>query len=163
MKRTGKRIWACVLLTLLCLAVGWVSSLLQGRALAEWYPQLIKSPLTPSALAFPVAWSLLYVCIGISGGVIATSESTVRRGALRLWAGQLAFNFGWSLLFFTFENPLLGLVDIVVLDLLVVLYVVRTLRHRQRLAGWLFVPYLMWILFATYLNLHILVANGTGF
>nr|WP_232009233.1 tryptophan-rich sensory protein [Alistipes megaguti] len=39
----------------------------------------------------------------------------------------------------------------------------RTLRHRQRLAGWLFVPYLIWILFASYLNLYVLAANGTGF
>lgn len=163
MKRTGKRIWACVLLTLLCFVVGWVSSLLQGRALAEWYPELVKSPLTPPAVAFPVAWSLLYVCIGISGGVTATSESPERRRAMRLWTAQLAFNFGWSLLFFAFENPLLGLLDIVVLDLLVTLYLLHTLRRGPRLAGWLFVPYLVWILFATYLNLHILAANGTGF
>lgn len=163
MKRNGKRIWACILLTLLCFAVGGISSLLQGAALADWYPQLAKSSLTPPAMAFPVAWSLLYLCMGISGGVIATSESSIRRPAMRLWAAQLAFNFGWSLLFFTFENPLLGLLDILALDLLVGLYVVRTLRHRQRLAGWLFVPYLIWILFASYLNLYVLAANGTGF
>lgn len=163
MKRTAKRIRACLLLTLLCFAVGGISSLLQGKALAEWYPLLAKSPLTPPALVFPVVWSLLYLCIGISGGLVITTESPIRCGAMRLWTAQLAFNFGWSLLFFTFRNPLLGLLDLLALDLLVVLYLVRTLRHGQRLAGWLFVPYLVWILYATWLNGYILAANGTGF
>ncbi len=152
-----------VFFTLLCFVVGGLSSWLQGSALAEWYPQMEKSPLTPPGMAFAVAWSLLYVCIGISGGVLATSESPERHRAMRLWTAQLVFNFGWSVLFFTLRNPLLGLLDIVVLDLLVVLYLVHTLRHGPRLAGWLFVPYLVWILFATYLNGYILAANGTGF
>ena len=134
----------------------------QTSALREWYPFLMKSPLTPPALAFPIAWSLLYVCIGISGGLMATSAAPVRREALRLWAAQLLLNFAWSLLFFGLRNPLLGLLDIVLLDVLVLLYIVRSLRH-ERLAGWLFVPYLVWILFATYLNGHILVTEGTGF
>ena len=67
------------------------------------------------------------------------------------------------LLFFALRNPLLGLLDIMILDLLVALYLLRTLRHGERLAGWLFAPYLAWILFATYLNGYILVANGSGF
>lgn len=166
MKRTYKRIAACVLLTLLCFAVGGLSSWLQGASLAEWYPLLAKSPLTPPAVAFPVAWSLLYLCVGISGGLVLTSERTEpaeRRGTMRLWTAQLAFNFGWSLLFFAWRNPLLGLLDIVILDLLVALYLVRTWRRRERTAAWLFAPYLVWILFATYLNGYILAANGTGF
>lgn len=162
MKRIQKRIWACVLFTVVCFVVGGLSSLFQTEALQEWYPMLIKSPLTPPALAFPIAWSLLYVCVGISGGLTATSHSSVHRRALRLWAAQLGFNFAWSLLFFTFRNPLLGMLDIVMLDVLVLLYLHLTLRHI-RPAGWLFVPYLLWLLFATYLNGYVLVANGTGF
>lgn len=155
-----------MLLTLVCFAVGGLSSWLQGASLAEWYPLLDKSPLTPPALAFPVAWSLLYLCIGISGGLVMISERiprAERRRTMRLWTAQLAFNFGWSLLFFALRNPLLGLLDIVALDLLVVLYLVRTWRQHERTAAWLFMPYLVWILFATYLNGYILAANGTGF
>lgn len=158
-----KRLTACILLTVACFAVGGLSSLLQSSALDEWYPFLDKSPLTPPALAFPIVWSLLYLCIGISGGLVVTSGSPSRHRTMRLWTAQLAFNFAWSVLFFTFRNPLLGLLDIVTLDVLVALYLVRTFRHRERAAGWLFVPYLAWILFATYLNGHVLVANGTGF
>lgn len=158
-----KRVWACVLLTAVCLAVGGLSSLAQGASLREWYPLLEKSPLTPPGVVFAVVWSLLYLCIGISGGLVVTSDSASRHRIMRLWTAQLAFNFGWSLLFFAFRNPLLGLIDLVVLDLLVAIYLWRCFRHRMRAAGWLFVPYLAWILFATWLNLHILVANGTGF
>ena len=59
------------------------------------------------------------------------------------------------------RSPLLGMADIVVLDVLVILYLVRSANVRAA-AAWLFVPYLCWILFATYLNAYILVANGTG-
>lgn len=163
MKWMHHKFWSCVFFTLLCFAVGGISSWMQGPALREWYPLLVKSSLTPPAVVFPVAWSLLYLCIGISGSVIAASGSSVRPRALRLWAAQLAFNFCWSLFFFALRNPLLGLLDIMILDLLVALYLLHTLRHGERLAGWLFAPYLAWILFATYLNGYILVANGSGF
>ena len=162
MKRFRKRFWACVLFTALCFVVGGISSLFQASAMREWYPLLEKSPLTPPGVVFPIAWSLLYLCIGIAGGLTVTSDSSLRRPMVRLWMAQLAFNFAWSLLFFTFRNPFLGMLDIVILDILVMLYLVRALRH-ERPAGWLFVPYLVWLLFATYLNGYVLAANGTGF
>ena len=162
MKRFRKRLWACVLFTALCFVVGGISSLFQASAMREWYPLLEKSPLTPPGVVFPIAWSLLYLCIGIAGGLTVTSDSSLRRPMVRLWMAQLAFNFAWSLLSFTFRNPLLGMLDIVILDILVVLYLVRALRH-ERPVGWLFVPYLVWLLFATYLNGYVLAANGTGF
>ncbi len=162
MKRAQKRLWACIFFTALCFAVGGLSGWLQTSSLREWYPLLEKSALTPPGVVFPIVWSLLYLCIGIAGGLTVTSESSLRRPMLRLWMAQLAFNFAWSLLFFTFRNPLLGLLDLLTLDALVARYLYRTFRH-ERPAGWLFVPYLLWLLFATYLNGYVLVANGTGF
>lgn len=162
MKRPQRRFWACVLFTVLCFAVGGISGWLQTSALREWYPLLEKSPLTPPGVVFPIAWSVLYLCIGVAGGLTATSGSSLRRPLLRLWTAQLAFNFAWSVLFFTFRNPLLGLLDLLTLDVLVACYLLRALRH-ERPAGWLFLPYLLWLLFATYLNGYVLVANGTGF
>ena len=158
---TMKRLFRYLGPVLLCFAVGFSASLFQARAIAEWYPALVKPPLTPPAVAFPIAWSIIYLCMGISGGLVLTSEAPARKSAVRLWFLQLGCNFLWSILFFVCRSPLLGMADIVVLDVLVILYLVRSANVRAA-AAWLFVPYLCWILFATYLNAYILVANGTG-
>lgn len=94
---------------------------------------------------FPIAWSIIYLCMGISGGLVLTSEAPARKSAVRLWFLQLGCNFLWSILFFVCRSPLLGMADIVVLDVLVILYLVRSANVRAA-AAWLFVPYLCWIL-----------------
>ena len=142
-----KKIWAYILPTALCFVLGGLAGWLQQDAIEEWYPL--------------IAWSIIYLCMGISGGLVLTSEAPARKSAVRLWFLQLGCNFLWSILFFVCRSPLLGMADIVVLDVLVILYLVRSANVRAA-AAWLFVPYLCWILFATYLNAYILVANGTG-
>ena len=156
-----KKIWAYILPTALCFVLGGLAGWLQQDAIEEWYPLLDKPTLTPPNAVFPIAWSIIYLCMGISGGLVLTSEAPARKSAVRLWFLQLGCNFLWSILFFVCRSPLLGMADIVVLDVLVILYLVRSANVRAA-AAWLFVPYLCWILFATYLNAYILVANGTG-
>lgn len=153
-----KKIHYYVLPLLLCFALGAFASLLQTDALREWYPRLIKPALTPPAIAFPIAWSILYCCIGISAGLILSTCAAKRHAVMLLWYLQLALNFLWSILFFTLRNPLLALVDIVALDLLVILYIIFGARVRPS-AAWIMVPYLCWILFATYLNAYIQAVN----
>ncbi len=141
---------------LLCLVIGYVGSLFQSSALTEWYPLLNKSALTPPNIAFPIAWGILYLCMGLSlGRLMARGEG---KGLISLWVAQLILNFLWSIFFFYFRNPLVGFIDIVALNLLVILYIVLAAR-RDRAAAWLFVPYLLWILLAAYLNGYVLVNN----
>lgn len=75
-----------------------------------------------------------------------------------VFAIQLILNWLWSLLFFKMQNPLLGYIDIVLLDGVVLWYILITFR-RLKASSLLFMPYLAWILFATYLNLYILLYN----
>ena len=157
-----KKTRAYILSTVLCFALGGIAGWLQHSAIDEWYPLLDKPALTPPNVAFPIAWSIIYLCMGISAGLVLTSESLVRRRAATLWYLQLGCNFLWSIFFFVCRSPLLGMIDIAVLDLLVLLYLARSAKVRTG-AAWLFVPYLCWLLFATYLNAYILAANGTGF
>ena len=98
--------------------------------------------------------------MGISlGAVLAREELLQARSALVwLWLAQLAANFLWSVLFFDLRNPTAGLIDIALLDMLVFAYVVVSWR-LCRPAAWLFVPYLLWLLFATYLNAYIWAFN----
>lgn len=141
---------------LLCFAVGLSASYFQSDSLAEWYPLLDKSSLTPPALAFPIVWSILYVCMGVSlGRLIVGCRDKVLLG---LWGVQLLLNFLWSIFFFTCRNPLLGLVDILLLDVLVLLYMVNSRRY-DKVASWLFAPYFLWLLLATYLNGYVYLYN----
>jgi len=141
---------------LLCFAVGLLSSYVQSSALEEWYPTLVKSPLTPPGAAFAIAWSVIYLLVGISiGCLLVRGDMSVAR----LWILQLVVNFMWSVLFFAMRNPLLGLIDILLLDVLVFTYIVYA-AGRRKLAAWLFAPYFVWILFATYLNGYVYLHNS---
>lgn len=158
---TTFKIWAYILPVVLCLALGGLAGWLQRDALAEWYPTLLKSTATPPNILFPIAWGIIYLLTGISAGRILTAPWGSRADAMTIWGIQLGFNFLWSILFFVARSPLLGMIDIVVLDALVMLYIAHSYRVRRD-AAWLFVPYLAWILYATYLNARILALNGPG-
>lgn len=139
----------------LCFAVGLLSSYVQASAIEEWYPTLVKSPVNPPNMAFPIAWSIIYLLVGLSiGFMLVRGDMSV----VRLWILQLVVNFLWSVLFFAMRNPLLGLIDILILDVLVFTYIVYA-AGRRKLSAWLFAPYFVWILFATYLNGYIYLHN----
>lgn len=158
---TAYRVWAYILPTLLCLGLGALAGWLQHGSMVEWYPTLLKSSATPPNLFFPIAWGILYLLMGISAGRILTASAGNRGEVMTIWGIQLGFNFLWSILFFVARSPLLGMIDIVALDALVMLYIAHSYRIRRD-AAWLFVPYLAWILYATYLNARILALNGPG-
>lgn len=156
-----KKAWAYILPTLLCFVLGGLVAWWQSDSIQEWYPLLLKPALTPPDAAFPIAWSIIYLCMGVSAGLVLTSRAPARHRVMTLWFVQLGFNVLWSILFFVCCSPLLGMIDIAILDILVIAYIVWSSKVRTG-AAWLFAPYLCWILFATYLNAWILAANGTG-
>lgn len=158
---TAYRIGAYALPILLCLTLGALAGWLQHRAMVEWYPALLKPAGTPPNLLFPIAWGIIYVLTGTSAGRILTAPEGPRREVLTIWGIQLGVNFLWSILFFVCRSPLLGMIDIVILDALVILCIARSRRVRHD-AAWLLLPYLLWILYATYLNGWILAMNGPG-
>jgi tryptophan-rich sensory protein len=139
----------------LTFAVGMLGSYLQGEALTEWYPMLEKSPLTPPPILFPIAWSILYLLIGISLGTMLVKGDI---SLTKMWLLQLLLNFLWSVCFFALRSPLLGLLVLLALDVAVFAYIVYT-AGRRSVAAWLFVPYMLWLIFATYLNGFIYVNN----
>jgi tryptophan-rich sensory protein len=75
-----------------------------------------------------------------------------------LWLLQLLLNFLWSVLFFALQSPFLGLLCILALDVAVLAYIIYTAGQRA-VAAWLFVPYMLWLIFATYLNGYIYINN----
>lgn len=142
----------------ICFVLGFIASRLQADAIENWYPYLNKPALTPPNWAFPLAWGIIYLLSGISAGLIWNKGGVYRNGILTLWGVQQFFNFTWSIMFFTLQNPLLGLINIAVLDVLVLWYIIRT-WSVNRPASVMFWPYMLWIGFATYLNAYIMIHN----
>ena len=115
-----KKIIPILIAILICFGVGCTASYFQSEAILNWYPTLDKPSLTPPDMAFPIAWSLIYLCMGISIGLIWHMWTIRRQMIIRLFGFQLLFNFTWSIFFFYLRSPLLGFANILVLDVLVV-------------------------------------------
>lgn len=143
---------------LICFMIGLTASHLQQDAIHTWYPTLNKSNLTPPNIVFPIAWSIIYLCIGTSIGIICISDSEKKRALIKLFTIQLFFNFAWSFLFFYLQNPLWSFMDILALDIFVSAYIVKSYPEKK-ISSILFWPYAIWIFFATYLNGYILQNN----
>lgn len=141
-----------------CFVTGSLSSILQADALAYWYPTLEISPLSPPGWVFPIVWCILYMLMGLSVGLLWGIRSIYSRFLYIIFVVQLVLNLLWSLFFFYMQNPLLALADIVLLDVFAVLYfAVAYMVNRS--SAWLFLPYILWLLFATYLNGYVVACN----
>lgn len=139
--------------------VGVLSSLLSGN-FSSFYGELAKPPFAPPGNLFPIVWGILYALMGISAYMIYVSDADEeeKKKALTLYAVQLFVNFMWSIVFFRFEQIGAAAVVLILLVLLVALMIV-TFRQIRPLAGYLNIPYLIWVIFATYLNIAILILN----
>jgi tryptophan-rich sensory protein len=122
----------------------------------EWYQSLQKPFFNPPNWLFGPAWTTLYILIGEAGA--RTWLSGRSSGRMKIWFVQMGLNFLWSPAFFGLQSPLLGLVVILPL-LIAILAFIGTSRPFDRVAAWLFVPYALWVAFATLLNLSIVVLN----
>ena len=125
----------------------------------EWYSTLIRPPFTPPSWVFTPAWSILYTLIIISL-IIYVYKTTDRDKSKGYWffAIQVLFNILWSPVFFGMKNIWLALIIIVILDVLVFINI-KEFYKVSKISAWLLVPYMIWILFATYLNIGFLILN----
>jgi tryptophan-rich sensory protein len=141
-------------------ASGWLSGSGYGNA---WFDSLLKPLFMPPGWAFGVAWTTLYVLMGLALAMILAAPPTpTRRTALTLFFVQLAVNFAWSPVFFGAHDIDLGKIMIIVM-LVIALAAASLFRRIRPVAGWLLVPYLLWLCFAFALNSSIGALNpGAG-
>lgn len=142
---------------LIPLAVGGASALLGMDGMAE-YKQLAKPPLAPPGFVFSIVWTVLFLLMGISSALVYCSRKQERGRALIIYALQLAVNFFWTIFFFTFRFRLFAFFWIILL-LVLVLTMIRRFREILLPAGNLQIPYLIWLIFAAYLNLGVACLN----
>ena len=129
-----------------------IGSLASTQASSDlWYLSLNKSELNPPSYVFGIVWPILYVLMVISAYL-------AYKKIYEIFLIQLAFNAAWSWLFFRFQMPLISLIDIYLLIALN-LYITALMYRENKLAFILFIPYVLWISFASYLNLFIVINN----
>ena len=121
------------------------------------YDNLNKPFLSPPQLAFPIVWTILYILMGISFGILSEKNLLDSKSKF-LYYFQLLINALWSIFFFVFEWRLFAFIWIILLDIVVILMTINFYK-KNKLAGILQIPYIIWILFATYLNLAFYLLN----
>lgn len=143
-----------LVMTVTCVVIGYISSLVTREGVDTWYPTLEKPSFNPPNAVFGPVWTVLYIMMGVAAGLvwgrIDSDREAVRKALIFFWI-QLGLNALWSYLFFGLHNPLLALIEIVLLWLMIYETFIQ-FNKVNRIAGYLFIPYLLWVTFATVLN-----------
>lgn len=142
----------CIAIPLL---VGGAAALLTREGM-KMFEELNKPPLSPPGWLFPVVWTILYILMGVSCYLVIESGAKEQEinNALAVYVYQLIVNFLWPTFFFHFQWYLFSFIWLVLLWVLVLIMIVR-FYNISKVAGYLQIPYLVWLTFAGYLNLGV--------
>jgi benzodiazapine receptor len=155
-----KRIGELLLAIVVCQAAGILGSLVTVKAIPNWYDYLQKPVFTPPSWLFGPAWITLYTLMGIAVYLVFRKgwEKADVRSAVFLFGLQLAANALWTPLFFGLHWLLVAFLEITLLWILIFLTLQRFWKI-SRAAGFLLIPYLLWVTFAAALNLNFWLLN----
>lgn len=151
-------VFSCLIWVVICLAISGIAGWVTEHNIADWYVHLNKPSFNPPNWVFGPVWTVLYIMIGITGGLLWQRRQSHRK-AFALFVIQLVLNFIWSFLFFGMQNPGLAAIDIIALWLFIALTIVYT---WPALKSWtlLLLPYFLWASFACILNISIWMLNS---
>ena len=138
------------------LIVGAISGFILSKFLD--YNSLQKPPFAPPAILFPIVWTILYVLMGVSYGIL-DEKNLVDKEINLIYYFQLAVNALWAIFFFVLKWRLFAFFWIVLLVVSVILMTIK-FYNKNKVAGLLQIPYALWTIFATYLNLGIYILNS---
>lgn len=135
-----------------------IAGALLGGNTGEVYETLIRPPLSPPSILFPIVWSILYALMGVAAYIISTENTPKKEFLLRAYWAQLTLNALWPLVFWRFKA--FGFAAaIIVLILVMVIYLAVNTFKINKTGFYLLLPYIIWLLFALYLNIGIAVLN----
>ena len=152
--RSDRGLWKKALITIPVIVIlGFVMGAVSNAGVVDgWYGALTRPAFQPPGWVFGAMWTSLYTMLGIAlAAILNEPPSKLRRDALWLFGGQLVLNFAWSPLFFALHMIDVALVVIIVM-LLMAAVTANFFRRLRPVAGWLMVPYLLWLCVATALN-----------
>lgn len=153
--RAGFLRWAIVTVPLILLLGIGVGTLVPGGSENRWYVALDKPQFTPPDIAFPIAWTLIYILLGVALALVLNARGARGRGpAIAFFVVQLLLNLAWMPLFFGMHQVSGALLLILVLDVTVLLTAWLFARVRTT-AAWMLTPYIAWLALATALTWEI--------
>ena len=158
-----RTVWAGIGLILLPLVVGFSASALTV-SIMESFGELNQPPFAPPALLFPVAWTTLYLLMGVASFLIwrlrpKTKEGRrLRRAELAVYFVQLFFNFWWTLIFFRFGLRYFAFGWLIVMWAMILWLIIAAFRNCK-VAAWCLIPYILWCTFAAVLNISVAMLN----
>ena len=157
-KQTGKLfassrdVAGLIVFLVICLGISALGGLITATSVGSWYQALERPPFNPPDWVFAPVWSILYIMMAVAAWRVWRTAGFESRGkALAVFAVQLGLNLLWSFLFFGLQRIDLALIEILILLAVIIVNTVLFWRI-DRLAGMLFVPYVLWVGFATMLN-----------
>ncbi len=143
----------------ICEGVGLLAAVFTAPAIKTWYPTINKPTFNPPNYLFGPVWTTLFALMGIALYLVWQVKNSKKKAeALQIFWLQLGLNVLWSVLFFGLHSPLLALVEIIILWLAIAM-TIKKFKRVSPTAGWLLVPYLIWVSFASILNLAIVQLN----
>ena len=144
-----------IIAVLLPLTVGFIAGRLNSQSM-EVYTAFEKPAFFPPAWVFPVVWTILYILMGVASYLAWSNSSSKEEGrrALTFYLIQLALNFAWTFLFFSFKLYGLAFLDLILLLIFVIITTVKFFKINK-IAGLLMIPYIIWLLYAGVLNFYI--------
>lgn len=146
-----------ILSILIPLAVGGIAAIFTAKGM-PFYEMQRKPWFTPPEVLFPIAWTILYILMGISTAIIWKSDSPDKMAALKIYAAQLIVNFFWSVLFFGLHWYFIAFLWLLFLIVLII-RMIRSFHSISTAAGNLQIPYLLWCCFAAILNFSVWFLN----
>ncbi|MCO8192825.1 TspO/MBR family protein [Anaerofustis sp. NSJ-163] len=154
MKINYKKLLLSILIPLL---VGGVSALFTKDSM-DIYINLNQPVLSPPGFIFPIVWTILYILMGISAYFISFFDGEEEENAQKIYIIQLILNFIWSIIFFNYNNFILSFIILIILWLFILKMIISFYKINP-IAGYLQIPYLLWVTFAGYLNFMIILLN----
>lgn len=140
------------------LAVGGISSLIINSDFKSYATEVVKPPLSPPQWLFPVVWTLLYILMGISSYLVYEKDKTEAKQPLAVYVIQLVLNLMWPIFFFMQRAYLFSFIWLILLWAFVLAMIISFYKVSKT-AGFLQIPYLIWLSFAGYLNLSVYLLN----
>ena len=142
---------------IVCLLVGYSASTVTRPSVETWYPTIIKPSFNPPNWIFMPVWTLLYILMAVAAGLVwdkIKEQNEAVKKALGFFFIQLILNAVWSYLFFGLKNPMLALIEIVLLWLMIYETYLKFIKINK-ISGYLLIPYMVWVAFAGILNASI--------
>jgi len=158
--KRGFQFFPFVISLAITLVIGFVASLFTRPEIAGWYSTLHKPSFNPPSWLFAPVWTAIYILIAIAAYLVwkQRNAATAYHATAGIYFIQLLLNFSWSIVFFGMHEILGALVVIILLWLSITINIIWFGKF-SKIAAWLLVPYLLWVSFASLLNLNIYLFN----